>query len=169
MALFQNYDIEDILAEGDVATVYKCIQASPHRPVAVKVLSQNWTNRHPEIAKHLEQVFVYVARLNHAHIVRLLDGGLVSGLPYYVSEYVDGRRLDAVMREGALDFRGKLGVVVQICKALAYAHRNGIIHGRIKPANLLFDHAGNIRITDFGISQLVYPDHRDSAGAAIVR
>ena len=122
MGLFSNYDIEDIIAEGDMATVYKCVQTSLKRPVAVKVLSQRLINRFPEIAKVFEKDFLIITRLNHPNIVPVIDRGMAGGLPYFVMEYVDGVPLNVVLKTRSLDLRKKLHIAVQICKALSYAH-----------------------------------------------
>lgn len=163
MGLFSSYDIEDIIAEGDMATVYKCVQTSLKRPVAVKVLSQRLINRFPEIAKVFEKDFLIIARLNHPNIVPVIDRGMAGGLPYFVMEYVDGVPLNVVLKTRSLDLRNKLHIAVQICKALSYAHLNSVIHCDLKPANVLVDKAGNIQLTDFTIAQSV-DIHGDKQG-----
>ncbi|MEE8388987.1 MAG: protein kinase [Acidiferrobacterales bacterium] len=163
MGLFTNYDIEDIIAEGDMATVYKCVQTSPRRPVAVKVLSQQLINRYPEIAKVFEKEFLIIARLNHPNIVPVIDRGMAGGLPYFVMDYVDAIPLDVALKTRSLDLSNKLHMALQICKALSYAHLNGVIHRNLKPANVLVDKEGNIQITDFAIAQLV-DIHADKQG-----
>ena len=155
MGLFANYDVEDIIAEGEMATVYKCLQSSDKHPVAVKLLSQQFVAKHPEIVDYFDIVSATIARMNHPNIVHVIDSGVAGGLPFFVMEFVDGVSLNVAMERGALDFNKKLDVVVQICKALAYAHKNGVIHYAFKPANVLLDREGNVQVTDFGIAQIV--------------
>ncbi len=168
MGLFSNYDIEDIIAEGDMATVYKCVQSSTKRPVAVKVLSQQLMNRHPDIARVVENESFVLARLSHPGIVRIFDRGITGGLPYFVMEYVDAIPLNTALETNALDLGKKLDVAMQICKAVSYAHRNGVIHRHLNPANVLIDKQGHVHVTDFGIAQLInlHPDEQGMKGAA---
>jgi serine/threonine-protein kinase len=168
MGLFTNYDIEEIIAEGDMATVYKCIQSSTRRPVAVKVLSQQLMNQHPGIAKDFEKQSLALMRLSHPGIVRIIDRGMAGGLPYFVMEYVDATPLSAALETNALDLGKKLDVAMQVCKAMSYAHRNGVIHRHLKPANVLIDKQGVVHVTDFGIAQLIniHSDEQAMMGAA---
>lgn len=154
MGLFSNYDVEDIISEGESATVYKCVQSSTARTVAIKVLSQQLLNQHPEIAKNFEKISDIVAKLNHPNIVHITEHGRVGGLPYFVMNYVDGISLDVALQQKTLKFSEKLDIVLQISKALTYAHKNGIIHLNLKPANVLIDKKHRIQITDFGVAHL---------------
>lgn len=155
MGLFSNYDIEEIISEGDAATVYRCVHSSQARTVAVKVLSPQLISRYPEIRSNFEKFSHVVAKLVHANIVRVSEQGIVGELPYFVMDYVDGESLHDVMKKRTLNFAQKLDIVLQVSKALTYAHKNGIIHRNLKPANVLIDSAGKIKITDFGIAQLI--------------
>jgi serine/threonine protein kinase len=170
MTLFANYDIENIIAEGGTATIYKCVESSFKRPVAVKVLSQQLVNKYPEIITRFEQESSVLARLNHPNIVHVIDRGIVGGLPYVVMEYVDGMSLSSAVQRGALESRQKLDIVIQVCKALAYAHKNDVIHRDFKPANVLLDAEGNAHVANLGVAQLVDvpPDeHGPVTGATV--
>lgn len=155
MGLFSNYDIEDVIAEGDSATVYKCAHSAHKRTVAVKVLSQQLMNRHPEVTANFKRTFHIAAKLNHPNIVQIIERGIVGELPYLVMQYVDGMPLSDALKRRSLDFNQKLDVALQISKALAYAHKNGVIHRNLKPSNILISSKGKILIADFGIAQLV--------------
>lgn len=155
MGLFASYDIEDVIAEGALATVYKCGQASTKQPLAVKVLSQQLLARHPEIADRFTRDAPALARLNHPNVVQLVDLGVTGGLPYLVMRYVDGGSLKTLLAQGKLDLRRKLSIALHICKALGYAHRNGVAHGDFKPANVLISSQGNVAVADFGFAGLV--------------
>lgn len=164
MGLFSNYDIEDIIAEGDTATLYKCVPSSTKTPVAVKVLSQQLMNRHPDIINLFENEPFVLTRLSHPGIVRLIDRGTAGGLPYFVTEYVDATPLNVALKTKVLEIGKRLDVAMQICKAMSYAHRNGVIHHHLQPANVLIDKQGNVHITDFGIARLVNL-HLDGQGS----
>ena len=76
-------------------------------------------------------------------------------MPYFVMEYVEGTDLAQAIREGNLDTNGKLELIIQTCKALSYAHKNGVIHRDIKPSNVLVDANGNALVLDFGIAKFL--------------
>ncbi len=156
---FPGYRVLKTIGEGGTAVVYKGLQVSLNRLVAIKVMSGHLGN-HPQLMERFERESLIVARLNHPHIVHVIDRGTTpTGRPFFVMEYVDGIDLQAAIRAGRMDFTRKLDLVIQVCKALSYAHRNGVIHRDIKPSNVLIDSDGHARVADFGIAQLF--DGRD--------
>lgn len=153
MLQISGYKLIGKIGEGGMATVYKGLQISLNRPVAVKVLSKNVSVR-AEILDRFNKESLIIARLNNPYIIHVIDRGITpEGLPYFVMEYLEGTDLSRTIQEGALDFNRKLELMVQICKAVAYAHKNGVIHRDIKPGNVLIDADGNARMLDFGIAQ----------------
>ncbi len=160
---WQGYKVVGKLGEGGMATVYKAIQTSLQRPVAIKILSAN-LSAYPDILERFERESLIIARLNHPHIIHVIDRGVTGkGRPYFVMEYVEGMTLEEAINKGALDFQKKLEVVMQVCKALAYAHKNGVIHRDIKPGNILIDADGHARMVDFGIAHFYEPSRQASA------
>ncbi len=152
---FPGYKVLKRIGEGGTAIVYKGLQASLNRLVAIKVISRH-IGSHPLLVERFDRESLIIARLNHPHIIHVIDRGTTpNGRPFFVMEYVDGIDLQAAIRVGRLDFTRKLDLVIQICKALSYAHRNGVIHRDIKPSNVLIDSDGNARVADFGIAQFV--------------
>jgi serine/threonine-protein kinase len=158
-----DYEIGEKIAEGGVATVFKGVQRSLRRPVAIKLLSRQLNNL-DVVVRHFDQESLIVARLAHPNIIHVIDRGIAGGLPYFVMEYVDGRTLAEVMKE-PLDVSAKLDIIVQICKALSYAHRNDILHCDIKPGNILINRDGNVVVTDFGIASLLKNGATDKKGS----
>jgi serine/threonine-protein kinase len=149
-----GYRLIKKIGQGGMAVVYKGVQTSLERPVAIKVLSKQVEN-HSVLLERFNRESLIIARLNHPHIIHVIDRGTTrGGMPYFVMEFVDGIDLQAAIRGGKLSFTRKLDLVIQICKALSYAHRNGVIHRDIKPANVLIDRDGHARVADFGIAQL---------------
>ncbi|AZZ95180.1 serine/threonine protein kinase [Hahella sp. KA22] len=149
---WQGYKVLSKLGEGGMATVYKALQESLQRPVAIKILSANLKD-HPEILERFEKESLIIAQLNHPHIIHVIDKGVTGkGRPYFVMEYVEGMTLEDAINRGKLDFSRKMDVLVQLCKALAYAHKNGVIHRDIKPSNILIDNDWQARVLDFGIA-----------------
>lgn len=146
------------IAEGGMAILYRGIQTSLNRPVAIKVLKAALTST-PEAREMFEWESKIVARLDHPHIIRVIDKGLTEDKqPFFVMDYIEGDTLKDALRSGSLPDRRKLRVVIQVAKALSYAHKNGIIHRDIKPGNILIDKEGNARVVDFGIARILSED-----------
>ena len=153
MAQFGDYELVEKIGEGGMAMVYKAVQGSLGRPVAIKVLSRTLIED-PEIVERFNRESVIIARLNHPNIIHVIDRGIDDAVPYFVMEFVEGTHLGIIIAERRYDFPQKVDVIIQMCKALAYAHKNGVIHLDIKPANILIDTEGNVMVADFGIAHL---------------
>src|SRR5687768_3989842 len=152
-ALSDRYRIERELGAGGMATVYLAHDLRHDRPVAIKVL-------HPELAAALggERFLSEIkttARLQHPHILPLLDSGEADGLLYYVMPYVRGETLRARLeRENQLPIADALRIAREAADALGAAHAVGIIHRDIKPENILLQ-GGHALVADFGIALAV--------------
>ena len=148
-----DYEVIGTIGQGGMAVVYKGLQASLKRPVAIKVLSQTMMED-PEIVERFNRESLIIAQLSHPNIIHVIDRGITEGMPYFVMEFVEGTTLARVIKEGLYDNGQKLDVVIQVCKALSYAHKNGVVHRDIKPANILIDKEGNAQVSDFGIAHI---------------
>jgi eukaryotic-like serine/threonine-protein kinase len=152
-ALAGRYRVERELGRGGMATVYLAHDVRHDRSVALKVLK-------PELAAALGperfgREVRLTARLEHPHILPLLDSGDADGLLYYVMPYVEGESLrDRLNREKQLPIPEAVRIAREVADALSYAHSHGVIHRDIKPENILIslDHA---RVADFGIARVV--------------
>jgi hypothetical protein len=152
-ALANRYLIERELGSGGMATVYLARDLKHDRPVALKVLR-------PELVavlgaeRFLAEIRI-TAKLDHPHILTLIDSGEAAGLLYYVLPYVQGESLRARLeREKQLGIEEALRITRQVASALDYAHRHGVIHRDIKPENvLLFENEA--MLADFGIALAV--------------
>ncbi len=148
-----NYEIVEKIGQGGMCTVYRGRQPSLDRPVAIKVLNEKLSNVE-DVLVRFNRESVIIARLNHPNIIHVIDRGVTEqGMPYFVMEYVEGRDLAQLIREGELDENRKLDLIIQVCRALSYAHKNGVIHRDVKPGNVLIDAEGNVRVLDFGIAK----------------
>lgn len=148
-----RYQIVRQIGQGGMATVYLAHDLKLQREVAVKVLR-------PDIGailgaeRFLSEVRI-TARLDHVHILKLLDSGVADGQLYYVMPNVRGESLrDAINREGQLGVEQALQITKQVASALDHAHRHGIVHRDIKPENVLLQE-GAALLTDFGIALAV--------------
>jgi eukaryotic-like serine/threonine-protein kinase len=158
-ALADRYRVERELGQGGMATVYLAHDIKHDRDVAIKVL-------HPDLGAALgsERFLSEIrttARLQHPHILPLLDSGEADGLLYYVMPLVTGETLRTRLeREHQLSIPESVRIAREIASALDYAHRHGVIHRDIKPENILL-HDGQAIVADFGIALAV-----QSAGGA---
>jgi tRNA A-37 threonylcarbamoyl transferase component Bud32 len=152
-----RYQLARLLARGGMAEVWEGHDATLSRPVAVKIL-QNHLAADAIFVERFRREAVTAARLGHHAIVATYDAGIDSGTAYIVMELVRGRTLRQFLTStGALDPALAVGIAMQIADALAYAHRCGLIHRDVKPANvLLCDEDGavpQVKVTDFGIAK----------------
>jgi Tol biopolymer transport system component len=152
-ALADRYRIERELGAGGMATVFLAHDIRHERHVAIKVL-------HPELAAVLgaERFLAEIkttAKLQHSHILPLLDSGEAEGLLFYVMPVVEGEALRArLARETQLPLDDAVRITKEVASALDYAHRHGVIHRDIKPENILL-HDGHAVVADFGIALAV--------------
>lgn len=156
-----GYEIKKTLGKGGMATVYLAEQLSLHREVAIKVLDASL--REDAVVKgQFEQESRLVGRLHHPNIIQVYDQGVSDeGQAYFVMQFVKSVNLESVTKRADVSLTRKLDIIVQICKALSYAHRNGVVHRDIKPANVLVDYEGCVRVVDFGIAG--YFENEDSS------
>mgnify|MGYP000959105159 CR=1 FL=1 len=152
-ALADRYRIERELGSGGMATVYLAEDLKHHRKVAVKVLR-------PELAatlgsdRFIREIEV-AARLQHPHILGVLDSGDAQGFFYYVMPYVDGETLrDRITRTGELPVGDAVRLLIEITEALAVAHQSGVVHRDIKPENILLS-GRHAMVMDFGVAKAV--------------
>ena len=145
-----KYQVLGVLGVGGMGVVYRGMDKSVGREVAIKTLTEG--------TAELRQRFQLEARsgvLNHPNIVTVYDFGEQDGNPYIVMEYVQGDSLENLLRAGKqFTLIEKLEMVRQACLGLGYAHQKGVVHRDIKPANLMIQPDGNVKIVDFGVARL---------------
>ncbi len=147
-----NYKIIKELGRGGMGVVYKAHQISLDRMVAMKVLPQHLTSDAAFI-KRFENEARAIASLNHPNIVQIYDIGHEGDVHYYTMEFIDGSSLDQIIyREGCLSVERACNVILQVARALHYAHQHGIIHRDIKPSNIIFDKSNRAKVADFGLA-----------------
>ena len=149
-----HYRVLDQIGQGGMAVVYKGVQASLNRQVAIKVLPEHFAQA-PEMVSRFDREASVAAQLKHPSIVQVIDRGKEGSTLYIVMEYVEGESLDKVIERGPLSLEDTIDYCVQICEALQYAHEKGVVHRDLKPANILLDkESGRAKIADFGIATL---------------
>lgn len=151
-ALPERYRLDRQIGQGGMATVFVAEDTRYGRKVAIKVLHPDLTSS--VAADRFEREIQVLGRLNHPHILPVLDSGGSKGLFYYVMPFVEGESLrDRLHREGQLPIDDAIAITCEVADALGHAHTHGIIHRDIKPENVLI-HGGHAVVTDFGIARL---------------
>ncbi len=163
---FPQLEILELIGQGGMGAVYKARQPKLDRTVALKILAPQLV-QDPAFAERFSREARTLAKLSHPHIVGIHDFGEADGLYYFVMEYVDGAALREVMQSGRLSAADALGLVPQLCDALQFAHEAGVVHRDIKPENILLDHAGNVKIADFGLAKLIAPDRLEGVSLTL--
>lgn len=163
-----GYEIKKEFAAGGMANIYDGVQTSLNRPVAIKFLNRKLLS-HPEAKELFDSESLIIAKLNHPNIVQVIDKGVTeNSQPYFVMEKLIGIDLSEMLAQGELPFNKKIDIALQLCKGLAYAHRNGVIHRDIKPSNIIIDQHGNVKILDFGIAQTEYHQSNNQQSSSVM-
>jgi serine/threonine protein kinase len=152
--LLGPYRLVRRLGSGGMGIVFEAVREEDEISlrVAVKILHPEL--RTPELLQQLRQEAAKLARLRHPNIARLLDWKLDgSEAPYCVLEYVDGEAITDWCGRRALPRRKRIRLLIEVCGAVTFAHRNLIAHLDLKPANILVNEAGESRLMDFGIAR----------------
>jgi serine/threonine-protein kinase len=158
-----RYELGELIGYGGMAEVHRGRDLRLNRDVAIKVLRADLARDQSFLARFRREAHS-AAGLNHPSIVSVYDTGedpTADGtggteLPYIVMEFVDGRTLRDILRaEGRLPARRALEITADVCAALDFSHRNGIIHRDIKPANVMITPTGAVKVMDFGIARAV--------------
>jgi eukaryotic-like serine/threonine-protein kinase len=161
-AVDDRYLLQAVIGEGSFGRVYRGHDRRLARPVAVKVIKP-WWSEDPEWVTRFEREAQLMARVSDPGIVQIYDVGQADEGLYYVAELVDGESLETALRRGPLAISEAWEIAEQLCRALAHAHARRVVHGDIKPANVLMSQLGSVKVGDFGVARLA---EGSSAGAA---
>ncbi|MFF8788917.1 protein kinase [Streptomyces sp. NPDC015125] len=154
--LGQRYELVEQLGHGGMGTVYRAVDHRLRRTVAVKTLSAELALQ-PEFLIRFQREAHAAAALNHPGVATVHDvgedasGGAAE--PYLVMEYVEGRTLSQVLKDGALPVAQAVDITGQVLDALEHSHRHAIVHRDIKPANVMLTGSGKAKVVDFGIAK----------------
>ena len=151
-------ELEEI-GSGGMGVVYRALDPTLNRAVAIKMLKRaNAGSEVAQFAKFFSRELVATASLQHRNIVTVYESGEQDGSPYLVMEFLQGKPLSRIIEErSAMPLSEKLGIVVQVCDGIQYAHNRipQIIHRDVKPANVILLFDGVAKIVDFGIARVV--------------
>ena len=151
-----QYEVIREIGRGGMSTVYLAQRADRvyAKEVALKIVRPD--GLHEDLLRRFQQERDIVAKLDHPHIARLLDGGTTdSGFAYSVMEHVEGQALDVFCDARRLGIRDRIALLRNVCDAVEYAHRHLVVHRDIKPSNILVTSDGTVKLLDFGIAKLL--------------
>ena len=153
-----RYQVIERIGSGGMGAVYRAepVEGVTRRPVALKLIKRGMDSE--DILRRFLRERDILARLEHPHIGRLLDGGMSEGgQPWFAMELVEGEPLPAWCDHRHLSLPARVSLFLPVCEAVAYAHRNLVVHRDIKPGNVLVTDDGQVKLLDFGIAKLLEP------------
>jgi len=147
-----KYIIKENIGQGAWSVVYKGIHGKLNFPVAIKMLKHTMA-MDPEFWEKFQNEAKTIAKLNHLNIVKVYDIEELYSTAFIMMEYLEGTSLeDLLIHRPKLSLQTIVDIILQVCSGLAYAHSQGIIHQDIKPANILIQPDGTVKIVDFGLT-----------------
>jgi hypothetical protein len=147
-----RYEITKLLGRGGMAVVFLAQDLTLERQVAIKVLPPEMAHDQKLIAR-FQQEAKTAAKLDHPNIIPIFRVENEAGLVYFVMKYVTGSSLDQLLEQGPVSFDAARRILREAALALGHAHKRGIVHRDVKPANIMMEADGRVVLTDFGISK----------------
>lgn len=166
-----RYQIQSLIGRGGMASVYKAYDPNLRRDVAIKVIHPHLSDN-PVFFRRFEEEATAIARLRHPNIVQVYDFSHDGDLYYMVMEFVRGETLQTRLKKltassQRLSIREAITFTAEICEAVNYAHKRGMIHRDIKPANIILDEDGSAILMDFGIARMVGASQHTATGTVL--
>jgi serine/threonine-protein kinase len=147
-----RYELKDPVGTGGMSTVFCAHDTLLERDVALKILHEHHS-RDDDYVERFRHEARAVAQLSHPNIVTVIDRGDADGRQFIVFEYIEGDNLKQLVAKGQLSVRRVLELGLEVARALAFAHAQGIVHRDVKPQNVLLSGDGRAKVTDFGIAR----------------
>lgn len=165
---FGDYDLLEEIARGGMGIVYKARHRNLDRIVALKTIREGHLTTPTSILRFRQEAKV-AAGMDHPHIVPIFDIGQERGVHFFTMAFVEGESLrHHVVRRGPLPPREAVDLTLPVIDAIAFAHRQGVIHRDLKPDNVLLDKQGRPRVTDFGLAKRIEGDAGLTASGQIL-
>ncbi|HSA23561.1 MAG TPA: protein kinase, partial [Myxococcota bacterium] len=149
-----GFDLHEVIGKGGMGKVYRAVQHSLHREVAIKVLNEDLA-KHPSFIKRFEKEAHSLAALQHPNIATIHDTSHVGPHYFLVMEYIGGLSLRHMLNQGRLPLDQIGELFGKLCRAVDHAHRNRVIHRDLKPENVLFTQGGVLKVVDFGLANIL--------------
>jgi serine/threonine protein kinase len=149
----KDYEIKQLIATGGMAAIYRAIQTTTGKTLAIKILHGHLAQDKDFITR-FEREARAAAALKHENIIDIIGYGETEGVYYIAMEFVEGKSLKELIHSVRfIPSDIALAIVYEICRGLEHAHQKGVVHRDIKPANILIARDGAVKITDFGLAQ----------------
>lgn len=161
-AKFGSFLLIKQIGAGGMGVIYRAMDRDLGRKVALKVMKKSLGDD-PEFAKAFKHEAQAAAALNHRNVVQIYSIGQYNGQPYIAMELVDGGKLDDMIADGPMDELKALAIHIEVTEGLKAASDFGLVHGDVKPANILFSKSGEAKVLDFGLAS--YVGEQQKAGA----
>jgi len=152
-AVFSGYNFLNLIAVGTVGAVYKAVQKSQNREVAIKIFPRRYS-RNEAFVKAFNKEAELQSKLDHARLVKVFDFGVVDEMLYIVMEYIEGETLLDFVKRGELNSTATARIAYEISDGLTHAHKGGVIHGNLQPRKVLVLPDHGVKVVDFGIRRL---------------
>src|ERR671915_1836648 len=163
----ERFKLEEKVGSGGMSSVYRAFDPTLERLVAIKLMHRDISSD-PDQLERFRREARAVARLNHPHVVTVIDAGEDEGAPYIVFEYVEGETLkERIRRLGRLPVPEAVAYAIEIGRALECAHSNKLVHRDVKPQNVLIDSEGRAKVTDFGIARSLEAEGLTATGRVL--
>jgi predicted Ser/Thr protein kinase len=163
-----GYQILKQIGRGGMGVVFKAVQLSTKRVVALKLLLEG-PFASEVTRRRFEREITLAAQLRHSNIIPIYDSGIADGRMFYAMEYVHGLPLNDYLRGHSVDLKDKLRLFAKVCGAITHAHVRGVVHRDLKPSNILVDAEGEPHVLDFGLAKTgILSDATTSMTAQIV-
>lgn len=156
----EGYKILNKMGEGGMGSVWRAMQLSTHREVALKVMTSDIFSS-DKARLRFEREVELAAQLEHPNLARIYESGLHKGKYYYTMELIQGEHLDQYVQNKELSKRQILELIHSVCQAVQYAHQRGVIHRDLKPSNILVTDDGQPHVLDFGLAKMLLDDDRE--------
>ena len=153
------YQLVELIGSGGMGEVYRAFRADDEyqRQVAIKLIRTDQSSA--QLIRRFKNERQILARFDHANIARMFDGGTTEeGVPYFVMELIEGEPINRYCEAHKLDISARLGIFLEVCAAVQYAHERQVIHRDLKPNNILVAANAEPKLLDFGIAKILAPD-----------
>ena len=151
-----RFAVQSVIGSGGMGIVYRAVDLTLGETIALKMLRPEAVAIDPQARERFKDELRLARRVSQRNVVRTHDMGESDGVPFITMEHVEGSSLATVLRtRGALPRPAVLSIAKQLCRALRAAHEQGVVHGDLKPQNLLVGPDGVLKVTDFGVARLV--------------